>query len=112
MQFCAIAVHEGRTVQWRSEKSILAEIETISKLPDFKGIITDLRTDKANMYGFECSKKLAQGACKDKRCLYPKPCLMLKIDHQPSFSSGQSQKNSGNQKGFCRIRNSIRYDST
>jgi len=107
--FCAIAVHEGRTVQWRSEKSILAEIETISKLPDFKGIITDLSGPTANMYGFECSKKLAQGACKDKRCLYPQPCLMLKIDHQPSLSLlDKARKIPGIKKVF--IASGIRYD--
>ena len=107
--FCAIAVHEGRTVQWRSEKSILAEIETISKLPDFKGIITDLSGPTANMYGFECSKKLAQGACKDKRCLYPKPCLMLKIDHQPSLSLlDKARKIPGIKKVF--VASGIRYD--
>ena len=107
--FCAIAVHEGRTVQWRSEKSILAEIETISKLPDFKGIITDLSGPTANMYGFECPKKLAQGACKDKRCLYPQPCLMLKIDHQPSLSLlNKARKIPGIKKVF--IASGIRYD--
>ena len=107
--FCAIAVHEGRTVQWRSEKSILAEIETISKLPDFKGIITDLSGPTANMYGFECSKKLAKGACKDKRCLYPKPCLMLKIDHQPSLSLlDKARKIPGIKKVF--VASGIRYD--
>ncbi len=107
--FCAIAVHEGRTVQWRSEKSILAEIETISKLPDFKGIITDLSGPTANMYGFECPKKLAQGACKDKRCLYPKPCLMLKIDHQPSLSLlDKARKIPGIKKVF--VASGIRYD--
>ena len=40
--FCAIAVHEGRTVQWRSEESILKEIRHITTLPGFKGYIPDM----------------------------------------------------------------------
>jgi uncharacterized radical SAM protein YgiQ len=33
------------------------------------------------MYGLECRKKLATGACEDRRCLFPEPCPALKIDH-------------------------------
>ena len=28
----------------------------------------------ANMYGFECPIKLKNGACQDKRCIYPAVC--------------------------------------
>jgi uncharacterized radical SAM protein YgiQ len=79
--FCAIAVHEGRTVQWRSQKSILTEAEIIASLPDFKGYIVDMGGPTANMYGYECSKKLKTGSCKDKRCLYPQICQSLKVNH-------------------------------
>ncbi|HBN27065.1 MAG TPA: YgiQ family radical SAM protein [Desulfobacteraceae bacterium] len=79
--FCAIAVHQGQRVRWRSEKSILKEARVISNLPDFKGIITDAGGPTANMYGFECKKKLEKGSCQDKRCLYPKVCRNLKADH-------------------------------
>ncbi len=80
--FCAIAVHEGRTVQWRSEESILEEIRHITALPGFKGYIPDMGGPTANMYGFECAKKQRLGGCKDRRCLYPKPCPSLPIDHE------------------------------
>ncbi len=79
--FCAIAVHEGRTVQWRSEESILKEIRKIAAMPGFKGTIPDLGGPTANMYGYECRKKLDCGACKGKRCLFPEPCPNLPIDH-------------------------------
>jgi uncharacterized radical SAM protein YgiQ len=39
--FCAIAVHEGRTVQWRSRESILAEAQQLTQYADFKGYIQD-----------------------------------------------------------------------
>lgn len=107
--FCAITVHEGRTVQWRSEKSILREIEALTKFPDFKGIIHDLSGPTANMYGFECRKKLQSGACKNKRCLFPVPCPQLPIDHSPQLSLlTKARKISGIRKIF--IGSGIRYD--
>jgi uncharacterized radical SAM protein YgiQ len=80
--FCAIAVHEGRTVRWRSADSILAEAKTLTELADFKGYILDVGGPTANMYGFECGHKLKDGACADKRCIYPVICPALKPDHQ------------------------------
>jgi len=80
--FCAIAVHEGRTVRWRSEDSILAEARQITHLPDFNGYIYDLSGPTANMYGFECPLKLRQGPCEDKNCLYPDTCPALPVDHK------------------------------
>ena len=79
--FCAIAVHQGRTVHWRSEDSIVDEVRTISRHPEFKGYILDAGGPTANMYGFECSKKIDRGACKNRRCLYPDICKKLKPDH-------------------------------
>ena len=79
--FCAIAVHEGRTVSSRSVESILDEAHRIAEHPDFKGIIHDLSGPTANMYGIECEKKLKLGACEDKRCLYPQICPVLRVDH-------------------------------
>lgn len=83
--FCAIAVHEGRTIQSRSKDSILKEVEEISKIPEFKGIIQDLGGPTANMYGFECAKKIISGACLDRRCISPEICSALRPNHQPQI---------------------------
>jgi len=80
--FCAITVHQGRTVRWRSEQSILNEAQQFTKHPAFKGIILDVGGPTANMYGFECQPKLTAGACQHKRCLYPAICPQLKINHE------------------------------
>ena len=79
--FCAIAIHQGRTIQSRSEKSILAEVNHIKTHPEFKGIISDIGGPTANMYGIECQKKQRKGACLDKRCLYPHVCERLGVNH-------------------------------
>ncbi len=107
--FCAITVHEGRTVQWRSRNSILDEARKIASLPDFKGYIVDLGGPTANMYGFECAKKLKQGSCKDKRCLYPNVCPSLKADHHPQIELLESiRRIKGIKKVF--VASGIRYD--
>ncbi|MCK4766919.1 MAG: DUF3362 domain-containing protein, partial [Desulfobacula sp.] len=107
--FCAISVHQGQTVRFRSEDSIVAEAKAISHLEDFKGYITDLGGPTANMYGFECKKKLEKGACHDKRCLFPEPCKSLAPDHSKQMRLIQKiEKLPGIKKVF--ISSGIRYD--
>jgi uncharacterized radical SAM protein YgiQ len=79
--FCSIAVHQGRTVRWRSADSLVREAERLSQHPDFRGIIQDVGGPTANMYGYECQKKLTHGACEDKRCVYPEVCSQMTVDH-------------------------------
>ena len=107
--FCAIAVHEGRTIRSRSEKSILEEARSFLNHPDFKGIIPDVGGPTANMYGFECIKKMKSGSCKDKRCLTPGICPVLKIDHHPQISLlNNISRIPGIKKVF--VASGIRYD--
>ena len=79
--FCSIAVHEGRTVRWRSPKSVEREARQLVDHPGFKGYIQDVSGPTANMYGFECPTKLREGVCPDRRCLYPDVCPTLPVDH-------------------------------
>ena len=107
--FCAITVHQGRTVRWRSEGSVLREARLISTLPGFKGYIHDLGGPTANMYGFECRKKLEKGACKDRRCLFPEVCPSLKPDHAAYLKLVRAVESlPAVQKVF--INSGIRYD--
>ncbi|MGX9728469.1 MAG: YgiQ family radical SAM protein [Candidatus Electronema sp. VV] len=79
--FCAIAVHQGRTVTCRSRQSIVAEARRLTKHPSFKGRIHDVGGPTANMYGIECRKKLTKGCCRDRRCLFPDICKNMVVDH-------------------------------
>jgi uncharacterized radical SAM protein YgiQ len=107
--FCAIAVHEGRTVRWRSQDSILAEAEELSKHPEFNGYIQDVGGPTANMYGYECQKKLRRGVCRKRRCLTPTICPLLKPDHRPQLALlRQIRKIPGVKKVF--LASGIRYD--
>jgi len=84
--FCAIAVHQGRTVISRSQESVVAEATAFTRDKEFKGIISDVGGPTANMYGFECSKKMAHGSCAKKQCLAPTQCKKLEPNHSPQIS--------------------------
>ena len=107
--FVLLPFTRARTIRWRSEKSILEEARILLHHPDFKGIIPDLGGPTANMYGFECAKKLKSGSCPRKRCLTPDICPALKIDHQPQISLlKQIRRIPGIKKVF--VASGIRYD--
>ena len=107
--FCSIAVHQGRTVRWRSEESILREAGRLARYPDFKGYIQDVGGPTANMYGFECRKKLAHGSCGDRRCVYPEICPQLEVDHSKQIALLKKLRQvEGVKKVF--VASGIRYD--
>jgi uncharacterized radical SAM protein YgiQ len=107
--FCAIAVHEGRTVSSRSQESILSEAASFTGYSEFRGIINDLGGPTANMYAIECAKKLSTGACAEKRCLFPEICPVLKIDHSAQVTLLKKVRQlPGIKKVF--VGSGIRYD--
>lgn len=107
--FCAISMHQGKTVASRSDWSIVKEAKKFVKHPDFKGIIRDVGGPTANMYGFECDQKLAQGCCDKKRCLYPKICRVLKPNHTRQIRLLEKLRNlDGIKKVF--VASGIRHD--
>ncbi|MGN0361880.1 MAG: YgiQ family radical SAM protein [Bilifractor sp.] len=79
--FCALTMHEGRIVQARSHASILNEAKQMIQDKEFKGYIHDVGGPTAEFRAPACAKQLTYGACKNKRCLFPKPCTNLKVDH-------------------------------
>jgi uncharacterized radical SAM protein YgiQ len=107
--FCAISAHQGRIVVSRSESSIVKEAETIRDNPGFTGIIHDVGGPTANMYGFECRKKVKSGACRDRRCLFPETCANLKPDHSRQIALLEKIRNiKGVRKVF--VASGVRYD--
>lgn len=107
--FCAIAVHQGRTVTCRSRKSIVDEARQIAVHPHFKGTLHDVGGPTANMYGFECDKKLEQGSCVKKRCLFPSICPKMNIDHSEQIRLLQELRSiKGVRKAV--VASGIRYD--
>lgn len=80
--FCALTFHQGRIVQTRSHASLLAEAEKMTQDKDFKGYIHDVGGPTANFRYPSCDKQLRAGVCKNRQCLFPKPCKNLQADHK------------------------------
>jgi uncharacterized radical SAM protein YgiQ len=107
--FCSLAFHQGRIVQSRSHESIIKEALRITADKDFKGYINDVGGPTANFREAACENQLKVGSCKNKKCLYPKPCKNLKVDHSDYLSLLRKlRKLDGVKKVF--IRSGIRYD--
>lgn len=107
--FCAIAVHFGRTIRSRSYESILKETEKIANSPKFNGIIYDIGGASANMYKMKCEQQELYGSCKDKRCLSPTICKNREISHKEHLNLiAEVAKLNKINKVF--INSGIRYD--
>lgn len=79
--FCALTFHQGRIVQTRSHESILREAKRMTQDPEFKGYIHDVGGPTANFRSPSCQKQLKCGVCKEKQCLFPRPCKNMVADH-------------------------------
>ncbi len=108
--FCAIGVHQGRTIRTRSESNILAEAKDFNQYKDYKGIISDVGGPTANMYGYECNKKLKLGTCDHQRCVDATHlCSSMKPDHSRNINLlRQVRQVEGVRKAF--VASGVRYD--
>lgn len=107
--FCALTFHQGRILQTRSHESLIEEARMMTKDKDFKGYIHDVGGPTANFRQPSCQKQLKYGVCKDRQCLYPKPCKNLKADHSDYVKLLRKLRDiPGVKKVF--IRSGIRFD--
>jgi uncharacterized radical SAM protein YgiQ len=108
--FCAIGVHQGRTIRTRSETNILKEAKDFNQYKDYKGIISDVGGPTANMYGYECDKKLKLGTCDFQRCVDATHlCKTMKVDHSRNINLlRQVRAVEGVRKAF--VASGVRYD--
>lgn len=107
--FCSINFHQGKIIQNRSEKSLMAEAERLTAKPNFKGYIHDVGGPTANFRGQGCDKAKKRGNCRNKQCLYPEPCKNLKPNMKEYVRLLQKIENLPKVKKVF-IRSGIRYD--
>ena len=81
--FCTISAHQGKFIMSRSKESILREVEQITRMPDFRGNLSDLGGPSANMYMMSGRNPKACQACVRPSCIHPKVCPNLNGDHRP-----------------------------
>merc|ERR1711879_184664 len=107
--FCTISAHQGKFVSSRSKNSILAEIDKVSEMPDFKGYVSDIGGPSANMWKMKGKIENVCRSCKRSSCLFPKVCPNLDTDHsQMTELYREIQKNPNIKKAF--VGSGIRYD--
>lgn len=107
--FCALTFHQGRIIQARSHASIIKEAQKIISMPNFKGYIHDVGGPTANFRKPSCSKQMTYGVCKNKQCLFPKPCKNLEVDHSDYLALLRKLRGlPGVKKVF--IRSGVRFD--
>lgn len=107
--FCTISAHQGKFIASRSRRSILDEVKKITKMPDFKGYLSDLGGPSANMYQMKGLDVEICRKCNKASCIFPKVCFNLDTNHQPLINIYRSvDALPGIKKSF--IGSGIRYD--
>ncbi len=107
--FCTISAHQGKFIMSRSKESILREVREITRMPDFKGYLSDLGGPSANMYGMSGRNPKACAACKRPSCIHPEVCPNLNCDCRPLLDIYRSvDAVPGIKKSF--IGSGVRYD--
>lgn len=107
--FCTISAHQGKFIASRSKQSIINEVEQITRMPDFKGYLSDLGGPSANMYLMGGKDISICKQCLRPSCLHPKPCRNLNTDHAPLLDIYHSVDSlPGIKKSF--VGSGVRYD--
>jgi uncharacterized radical SAM protein YgiQ len=81
--FCSITAHQGRIIQSRSKESVLDELRSLGRDPEFSGTVSDIGGPTANMYQMRCTRPEVEARCKRLSCVHPKVCKLLGTDHGP-----------------------------
>ncbi|MEM7371043.1 MAG: YgiQ family radical SAM protein [Bacteroidota bacterium] len=107
--FCTISAHQGKFIASRSKDSILKEVDEITKMPDFKGYISDLGGPSANMYKMKGKVQEICDRCTAPSCIHPVVCHNLDTSHKPMTEIYQeAAAHDKVKKAF--VSSGIRYD--
>lgn len=80
--FCTISAHQGKMIASRSKKSIMNEVDHVSRMPDFKGYISDIGGPSANMYQMKGIDQAICDKCAAPSCVFPQVCKNLDTNPQ------------------------------
>lgn len=107
--FCTISAHQGKFIASRSQQSIINEVDKITKMPDFKGYLSDVGGPSANMYQMKGKIQSICDRCTSPSCISPVVCHNLDTSHQPLTELYQAiDQHPKVKKSF--IGSGIRYD--
>lgn len=80
--FCTISAHQGKFIASRSQKSILKEVDKVTKMPGFKGYLSDIGGPSANMYKMKGKDQSICDKCTSPSCISPVVCHNLDTSHK------------------------------
>ena len=107
--FCTISAHQGKFIASRSQESILKEVDEVTKLPGFKGYLSDIGGPSANMYQMKGKIQSICDSCVAPSCIHPVICHNLDTSHKPMTELYQAVDSHPEvKKSF--IGSGIRYD--
>ncbi len=107
--FCTISAHQGKFIASRSKESIMREVKAVTRMPDFKGYISDLGGPSANMYSLGGKDKSICARCLRPSCL--PPGTMPQSRHRPLAAARHlpfGRRPPSGEEIFCRQRCEIR----
>lgn len=107
--FCAITMHQGKTIQSRSKSSILSEITLMTRKPWFHGSISDIGGPTANMFGLNCANVDAMKKCRRESCIYPEICKNLNTGDKQATTLLQAVRSLEGVKHTA-VSSGVRYD--
>jgi len=105
--FCSITQHEGRTVQSRSRRSVVTEVERVAARE--RGVITDLGGPTANMYAMGCGDPRLRRSCRRPSCVHPKICPHLVTNHDPLIELMRAARRAKHVRHVF-VASGVRYD--
>ncbi len=107
--FCTISAHQGKFIASRSQESIMKEVDVVTKMPDFKGYISDLGGPSGNMYGMKGKVQEICDRCVSPSCIHPVVCHNLDTSHRQMIDIYKKVDNHPEvKKAF--VGSGIRYD--
>lgn len=77
--FCGLVAHQGRSVMSRSAESLYKEIDQVTRMPLFKGTISDIGGAAGNIFGSSANPDIC-AKCRRSSCLFPQVCPNYKCD--------------------------------
>jgi uncharacterized radical SAM protein YgiQ len=88
---------------------VLRELRALSRMDDFRGVVSDLGGPTANMYGMRCEDEKYESVCRRLSCVHPGICEHLGTDHAPLIDLMRKVREApGVRKVF--IASGVRYD--
>lgn len=107
--FCTISAHQGKMIASRSKKSIMKEVDMVTRMPDFKGYLSDIGGPSANMYQMKGIDQAVCDKCAAPSCIFPQVCKNL--DTNPKKMTEiyrEISAHKGVKKAF--VSSGLRYD--